>query len=228
MTTITALPTPPSRSDPTNFAARGDAFNGALPNFVTETNLVAREVNTNATTAVTAANTAVAAKNDAQTSADAAALSVSQAAAAAGATKWASDFSYADGAVVWSPLNKFNYRRNSAGSSTTDPSRDSTNWTLLGAPLAPPSASINSDTVAAPGVAYVLLPPVVAGVPYTLSFPATPADRMTVDVINNSGTRIVQIYGNGKSIRGTTDYIQLFDPNFTRRFQWVASEDKWL
>lgn len=38
---ITPLPDPPSRADPTNFAAEGDAFMSALPNFVTETNALA-------------------------------------------------------------------------------------------------------------------------------------------------------------------------------------------
>jgi hypothetical protein len=46
MTTITALPTPPSRSDPINFADRGDAFLGALPQFQSEVNLVAGEIST--------------------------------------------------------------------------------------------------------------------------------------------------------------------------------------
>jgi hypothetical protein len=41
MPTITALPTPPSRSDPTNFAAQGDAFLSALPTFQAEANAVA-------------------------------------------------------------------------------------------------------------------------------------------------------------------------------------------
>lgn len=45
MTTVTALPTPPSRQDPANFAARGDAFMAALPTFATEINAVAAEVN---------------------------------------------------------------------------------------------------------------------------------------------------------------------------------------
>jgi hypothetical protein len=58
MTTITALPTPPSRDDPANFASRGDALLGALPTFVTQVNTVAGEVNTNAGTASTAASTA--------------------------------------------------------------------------------------------------------------------------------------------------------------------------
>lgn len=43
-TEITALPTPPSRQDPDSFAARGDAFLSALPNFVTEANSLAAEI----------------------------------------------------------------------------------------------------------------------------------------------------------------------------------------
>jgi hypothetical protein len=35
---LTPLPTPPSRDDPANFAARGDAFLGALPTFASELN----------------------------------------------------------------------------------------------------------------------------------------------------------------------------------------------
>lgn len=45
---ITALPTPPSRNDPTNFATRADAFLGALPNFATEANALASTVNSDA------------------------------------------------------------------------------------------------------------------------------------------------------------------------------------
>lgn len=43
--TITALPTPPSRSDPANFSARSDAFLGALPAFATEANALQEDVN---------------------------------------------------------------------------------------------------------------------------------------------------------------------------------------
>lgn len=42
---ITALPTPPSRTDPTNFAARADAFMAALPTFATEANALQADVN---------------------------------------------------------------------------------------------------------------------------------------------------------------------------------------
>lgn len=42
---ITALPDPPSRQDPTNFAVKGDAFLGGLPTFATEANALATQVN---------------------------------------------------------------------------------------------------------------------------------------------------------------------------------------
>lgn len=58
MTTITALPPPPSRSDPTNFAARGDTFLAALPAFATEANAVAAEINAAATQAAANATAA--------------------------------------------------------------------------------------------------------------------------------------------------------------------------
>lgn len=67
---ITPLPEPPSRQDPVNFSARGDAFLGGLPLFATEANALANEVNSNAvlaqasaTTAQTAATSAIGAAN---------------------------------------------------------------------------------------------------------------------------------------------------------------------
>ena len=55
---ITALPTPPSRSDPATFAARGDAFLGALPTFVTEANALQTDVNAKQAAAAVSANAA--------------------------------------------------------------------------------------------------------------------------------------------------------------------------
>ena len=55
---ITPLPTPPSRSDPENFADRADAFLAALPDFGTEANALSVEVNNNRTTAQQAASAA--------------------------------------------------------------------------------------------------------------------------------------------------------------------------
>jgi len=56
---ITALPTPPSRDDAVNFAARADAFLGALPTFGTEANALATQVSTDAASAASSAASAV-------------------------------------------------------------------------------------------------------------------------------------------------------------------------
>lgn len=117
MTTITALPTPPSRSDPSNFSARADDFLGALPAFATETNAVASEVNTNATNALSYKNQAEAA--------------AATALATASTTPWISGTTYSIGDVTYSSITFLSYRRKTNGAGTTDPSLDSTNWQLI-------------------------------------------------------------------------------------------------
>lgn len=105
---ISSLPTPPSRQDPTNFNDRADAFLGALPTFQSEANVLSTEVNTRADNVQAANNAVIAATN---------------------ITKWVSGTTYANGAVVWSPINGLAYRRITAsGSGTTDPSSDTTNY----------------------------------------------------------------------------------------------------
>lgn len=105
---ISALPTPPSRQDPTNFNDRADAFLGALPAFQSQANALSTEVNDRADTVEASADAVLAATN---------------------ITKWVSGTTYAQGAVVWSPINGLGYRRITAsGSGTTDPSSDSTNY----------------------------------------------------------------------------------------------------
>ena len=76
--TITSLSTPPSRSDPTNFDARADAFLGALPTLATEINTWAGQANSTATTVNSD-------KSSAKSSATAAATSASAAAGSAAA-----------------------------------------------------------------------------------------------------------------------------------------------
>lgn len=66
---ISALPTPPQRSDPTNFASRGDTFMAALPTFVTEANTLETNVNAKEATATAAASTATTQAGNASTSA---------------------------------------------------------------------------------------------------------------------------------------------------------------
>lgn len=60
ITNITPLPSPPSRSDPVNFAERADDFLGALPTFVTQLNTAADEIEIAESTALAATDVAVA------------------------------------------------------------------------------------------------------------------------------------------------------------------------
>lgn len=119
--TISALPDPPSRSDPANFATKGDAFLGALPQFGTQANALAVEVNALEVSATSAANSANASKTLAEAAAASASLN-------AGVTQWVSGTTYADGAVTWSPTDYQTYRRKGAGGGTTDPVNDTANW----------------------------------------------------------------------------------------------------
>lgn len=82
---ITPLPTPPTRSDPATFAARGDAFMVALPTFATEANVLQTDVNAKQAAAAVSANAAQADRIlcDAAAAAVAAQSPVTNAAAAA-------------------------------------------------------------------------------------------------------------------------------------------------
>lgn len=132
MSTITNLPTPPSRTRPTNFAAETDAFLSALATFVPEVNQVVSEVEANATTASNAATTATTKAGESATSAIEAAASASAAAASSGATLWVSGVSVTQWAVKVSPANGQSYRKITAtGSTTIDPSIDPTNYVAI-------------------------------------------------------------------------------------------------
>lgn len=124
--TISALPTPPSTSDPATFDTRADAFMAALPTHTTETNAASANVYANAVDAASSASAAA-------SSAGAAANSAATAVSAAGATLWISGTTYTLGATVISPANVQAYRRAIAGAGTTDPSLDPVNWVLASA-----------------------------------------------------------------------------------------------
>lgn len=125
---ITALPTPPSREDPANFAARGDAFLGALPTFQSEANALAVEVDNDRIASAASASSAATQVGLAAAQVTLAQAAASSAAASANATQWVSGTTYTAGAVVWSPINYLTFRRKTTGGGTTDPSIDTTNW----------------------------------------------------------------------------------------------------
>ena len=134
-TDITALPTAPSRSRPSTFAAEGDAFLAALSTFVTEVNAsgsyidgVGSEVDSDATAAANSATNAATSATAAANSATAAAAS-----AASAGDAWVSGASYTAGALVYSTVDYQTYRAITTHSGvTTDPSEDTTNWVSQG------------------------------------------------------------------------------------------------
>lgn len=153
MTTLTALPNAPSRADPTNFSARGDAMMTALEEvFVPEVNIVIGEINAKVVEAqskvvLATAQAVLAASyvNDAATqvnlaseqvaeaygysqTASANAIIAQNAAASVGVVVWVSGTTYSTGDLRYSPVSFQTYRRKTAGAGTTDPSLDATNW----------------------------------------------------------------------------------------------------
>ena len=56
---ITTLPDPPSRSNPSDFSTKADAFLGALPTFVTECNAVAAAMDLNDTISTSSTSLAI-------------------------------------------------------------------------------------------------------------------------------------------------------------------------
>lgn len=81
---ITALPTPPSRSDsPADFSTKADALLGALPDFVTEANQLATDVAADKTAAAASATAASGSASAASSSATSAASSSSSASTSA-------------------------------------------------------------------------------------------------------------------------------------------------
>lgn len=121
---ITALPAPPDPNDRATFNARAYPWSAALGTFTTEVEALAENVADNATDAATSATTASTARNEAL-------LAQAAAEAASAAEKWVSGTTYAQGDVVWSPVDFASYRRKTAGAGTTDPSADATNWQAL-------------------------------------------------------------------------------------------------
>jgi len=93
---------------------------------------IALTAHTNATAAQERAQAADSARIAAQAAAADAHAAAQAAAATAGASKWDPDVVYAEGAVVWSPIDMQTYRRREAGSGGVDPSLDDTIWEFVG------------------------------------------------------------------------------------------------
>lgn len=221
MTTITALPTPPSSSDPVNFNSRADGFLGALPVFVTETNTVAGEVQANATDAAGSAASSSAQAVDAAASASAAAASANTAAltanfkgAWAGLTgALAKPAAVLHNGAYWLLLN------NLANVTTSQPGVTA-DWQPFSPVL--PIAAISAATTAAPFTRYHMT------AACTLTVPATPAVGTMVQwscAQSISGGAIDP--GAGK-INGTTGAMSLNVPNTRGTLVYSGSTLGWI
>lgn len=176
-TSITALPTPPSRSDPANFAARGDAFLGALPTFAAEANTLAAEAEADAAAADSSADAAAASALAADGSADAAAASVVAASGFASAADASAD------AAALSAANAVNAPGTIATSTTShNISTGSKTYTVQTGKLFVPGQRVTIAETASPGnVNYARVETYNSG---------TGALEVVVDQIDGTGTGI--------------------------------------
>ena len=121
---ITALPTPPSRLDPSNFSDRADTFLGALPVFVTELNTAGDNIETTQASVDAAKVAAQTAQGLAESARDSAVIT-------AGAGAWVSGQAYLQYANAIDTVDFKTYRAKANITSVTRPGLDSTNWQLL-------------------------------------------------------------------------------------------------
>ena len=205
---ITALPTPPTRSDPINFTERADIFLAALPDFAEEANELATDVNSKQINAANSASAASASQRAADSSAAAALSSAITSALHAGATLWVSGTTYTAGAVVYSPVSFLTYRRRTTGAGTTDPSADATNWALASAVVPGRTAIITSTlTLAVSGVYHV---DTTAGA-FSVSMPPSPVANnwvMLRDIGRYCGRNNLTLARNGSNFYNQArDYV---------------------
>jgi hypothetical protein len=188
MTTVTPLPSPPLITDSQSvFNTKAFNFVAAQGGFGTEINAVAGEVNT-------AAAAAALAKTAAETAATGAIGSAQAAAQSAGATQWVSGATYAVGVCVWSPLTFYTYRRRIAGTGTTDPSQDATNWALAAMCGLVPTIS-NTATVALSVNQFDIARYTSGVVTWTLPPSPAPRDRVGVKSANGRADNVIDLAG---------------------------------
>lgn len=202
---ITALPTPPSRSmNPTAFADQGDIFIAALPTFVTEAN--ALETNVNAKEASAVASASVAAASEAA------------ATASRNATLWAAATNYSIGATVYSPISYRVYRARTAGVDPTDPSANPTKWGLVDGGL--PILIVSGTTQTAVNGYHYLLTNVAAT---AVTLPSSPTAGDTVKVSSTNGLSTNSILQGGQTIMGLSETLIIDDPYATVMLRFMNS-----
>lgn len=214
MTTITPLPTPPSRQDPLNFAVRADAFLGALPQFATECNAVAAEINAAAAAAAASATNASTAATTAQ----------SAAAAAQGAANYVGEWSTLTGALSPPASVSYNNRIYILLSAIADVTAHtpgvSSVWLLQGVYENP--ISISGNTSAKAFDIYRVTATLV------LTLPASPVNGQWIKIIHASDPNTFTIARNGKSINNVADDLVCDIKNKTIILVYFAALNSWM
>lgn len=226
---IAPLPVAPYIGDP-EFDAHADAHVAALTPHREQVNAISEATYQNALDARDSAASANEASNAAAASQEQTAILASIAAQAVGAERWRSILEggfYHAGDVVYSPINGQVYRRNGndpgvAIGTDTDPSSDPLSWWLIGGALSPPIAFVAADTVAQPGMHYVILAPVKLTLPY----PAALRDTVLVTDLSMSMAAIVDP-GEGK-IRGLSGPMRLNVPRLKFQLVYSGNEKGWI
>lgn len=136
------------------------------------------------------------------------ASNASAAAASLSAALWVSGTTYTAGVVVYSPIDKFNYRRKVTGAGTTDPSNDPTNWALLTATTNGGADTTSSavDVVLTSGSGRLQIISMTASAKkVTLPAATTLSKGATIFLIRNTGIYRFSVHKNGG---GFLCYIQ--------------------
>lgn len=222
-TPIDALPTAPSTSSPSTFAALADAFVAALATFRTQINTIATQTYNNA---VDAYNNAVASASSASASqASATASAASAVSASQTATSWVSGTTYSVGDTRWSPITFLTYRRKTAGAGTTDPSLDSTNWASLSG-----GVLWSTKTTTYTAVAGDSLMCNTTSAAFTVTLPASPAANDLVRIADYAGTfatNNLTIGRNGNKIMGLSEDMVVSTNNVSLTLQYIDSSRGW-
>ncbi len=196
------------------YNAKAYAWGTGMPGFATGIKALADNVHHNATEAEDAASAA-------EMASQAAAASAATAATVAGATVWVSGTTYAQYAAVIDPTNFQTYRRrSSAGSGSTRPGLDPTNWEPLVSTL--PVVPIGTNTSAAANTHYVLTANL------NLTLPTSPAVGAVVRISNASGLFGSQVIpGGSDKIRGVAG-ARTFNSRASTDLVWSGATYGWV
>lgn len=212
-----------------NFNQESYIFGSSMQGVSIDLGTLAANVAQNADIAFENAGDANLAANAAAASQAQTALLAASAAQSVGAQRWQPIPKYYNGGeVVWSPVNGQTYRcsapEGAAFGSYDDPSSASEagNWWLIGAALSPPIEFVTVDTVARPGVHYVILAPV------KLTLPSPAALRDIVWITDLSGSMAATVDPGGAKIRGQLGTMQLNLPRAQFQLVYSGNEKGWI